>query len=342
MSNPYESPRSGNEDGDPTNGEAENPPLSEQIAPHQDSAALKPRVWPLFPLALVEMVFASLLQGVVILFVLFVIREPGQSIVEAAGTLPTRIYDARIFTTLIVCSGVSMMLGGYWFGSISARHRDCSLTDRLGLTLPQLSTVSWGVLAIGSIPVLLLAVGAVIAIEQVIPGDQSVLALYKNISDGWAIVFIIAIGVFPGVGEELFFRGFLQRRFLQRFRPAVAIGITSVIFGLAHVTPHGIALATIIGVWLGWIAYRTNSIWPGALIHAFINSGWNVYQVGRFQWGIPTIPPVWFQVVGGIIALIAFGWASKVIASQRLPAADSSVSVQRWPRLVATGESKAS
>ena len=160
---------------------------------------------------------------------------------------------------------------------------------------------------------LLVSVGAVILIETIVPGDESVLLLYKNITNGWAVVLIILIGVLPGFGEELFFRGFFQRRMLQRFRPWVAIGVTSLVFGLFHVTPHGIALATIIGVWLGVIAWRTNSMWPGACCHAFINSGWNVYQVGRFRWGFPETPPVWFTVIGGAVVIVAFAWSVRFL-----------------------------
>jgi membrane protease YdiL (CAAX protease family) len=127
------------------------------------------------------------------------------------------------------------------------------------------------------------------------------------------VVFIILIGVLPGFGEELFFRGFIQRRMLERFRPWVAIGATSLVFGIFHVTPHGIALATIIGVWLGVIAWRTNSILPSACCHAFINSGWNIYQVGRFQWGFPNIPPVWFLVIGGTVVIAAFAWSVRLL-----------------------------
>ncbi|MGB7343830.1 MAG: CPBP family intramembrane glutamic endopeptidase [Pirellulaceae bacterium] len=328
MTNPYEA----SQDATPPAVE----PLAFGQTSHsdQDVRRSKLRIWPLFPLTIAELLLASLLQVVVIVFILLFGREAGSTIKEAAMTLPTRMYEAPIFISLLACSGMSMIIGGFLFGRISAKNQRCLLSDRLGLQWPTMPILSWMTLLLGSIPVLLVAVGAVILVEKVIPGDETVLELYRNISTPWAIVFIIAIGVLPGFGEELFFRGFLQRRFLQRLRPTAAIGITSVIFGLAHVTPHGIVLATIIGVWLGIIAYRTNSIWPGAFIHAFINSGWNVYQVGRFQWGFPTIPPLWFSVIGGVITLAAFLYAAKIIASRRIPDASSGIDIQQWPRLM--------
>lgn len=97
----------------------------------------------------------------------------------------------------------------------------------------------------------------------------------------WAVPFILLIGLLPGIAEEILFRGYLQRRFIDRWGPAQGIAVTSIIFGLFHVTPHGIALATIIGVWLGMLAYQIGSILPGIFCHAAINSGWNIGQVGK-------------------------------------------------------------
>ena len=275
-------------------------------------AADKPRVWPLFLASLVELAFASVVQGAAAVVLLFTTRGEGQSIQEAAEALPTRLMEPPIFVLMIVLSGLSITGGAIVFGWI-ARNEHCSIVERLGLRWPTISPLLLACLLLGSVPVLLVSVGIVVAIETVIPGDESVLLLYKNMTNGWAVVFIVLIGVLPGFGEELFFRGFIQRRMLQRYRPWLAIGITSLVFGLFHVTPHGIALATIIGVWLGVIAWRTGSIWPSACCHAFINSGWNVYQVGRFRWGIPDIPPLWFSLLGGAVVIVAFVFAVRML-----------------------------
>jgi|SRR6056297_796588 len=96
----------------------------------------------------------------------------------------------------------------------------------------------------------------------------SLLRLYENISTPWAFVLIAVVGIFPGVSEELFFRGFVQRRLLHRYSPVTAIGITTILFALLHVTPHGIALASVMGIWLGVVAWRIGSIWPSVACHA--------------------------------------------------------------------------
>jgi membrane protease YdiL (CAAX protease family) len=265
-----------------------------------------------------ELALVSLLQVAVILVLVLSTRAKDQSMQEALASLPTRLMDPPIFVLMLLVSGLSIAAGAVLFGWISAKHCGETLTQRLGLRWPNISNSSLVCFLLGSIPVLLLSVGVVMLIEKVIPGDQSVLALYKNMTNGWAIVFIILIGLIPGFAEELFFRGFIQRRMLQRFRPSLAILLTSIVFGSFHVTPHGIALATIIGIWLGVIAWRTNSIWPSVCCHAFINSSWNVYQVGRFQWGIPEIPSVWFLIVGGMFVLAAFALSLRILINTKL------------------------
>jgi len=273
-------------------------------------SGVKPRIWPLFVACLVTLLATVVIQGVVAVIILFVTRGEGESVQAAAQKLTTTLMRPPIFVLMLICSGSTIMVPGLLFGWLSAKRAETSLSKRLGLTWPALSPVTWVGFLLGSVPVLLLSVAVVVLIEMVISGDKSTLVLYENMTTPWAILFIILIGVLPGFGEELFFRGYMQRRLLQRWNPVLAIGVTSIIFGLFHVTPHGIALATIIGVWLGIIAWRTDSIWPTVCCHAFINSGWNVYQVGRIHWGIPTIPPLWFNVIGGTVVMIAFAWSA--------------------------------
>ena len=139
----------------------------------------------------------------------------------------------------------------------------------------------------------------------------------------WAVPFILLIGLLPGIAEEILFRGYVQRRFVDRWGPAAGIAVTSIIFGLFHVTPHGIALATIIGVWLGVLAYRTGSIVPGILCHAAINSGWNVWQVGKKLWGLPETPSTATSVIGITLMVLFFALSIWALATQIRPAKES-------------------
>ncbi len=215
----------------------------------------------------------------------------------------------------------------------SAKHHKQSIALRLGLHRPSLPWSVWTLLLLGSVFVFHIAVGLVWLVEQVIPGDGSLLRLYENISTPWAFVLIAVVGIFPGISEELFFRGFMQRRLLHRYSPVTAIGISTILFALLHVTPHGIALASVMGVWLGVVAWRIGSIWPSVACHAFVNSTWNVYQIGRFQWGVPDLPPMWLGVTSGIVLLVAFILACGKLRGMKFTAPFSASAISPAHRL---------
>jgi sodium transport system permease protein len=92
----------------------------------------------------------------------------------------------------------------------------------------------------------------------------------------WMIV--VALGIVPGICEELFFRGFLFRGLQTRFRPWITIGLTAILFGVFHVIlAGGVAIervlpSTLMGLLLGWVAYRSGSVLPGMLLHVLHNS----------------------------------------------------------------------
>ncbi len=283
-------------------------PVDAVADPHDPQASAapnaKPRIWPLFPV--LALVFLSTIASQAIIAVIIVVIQVANGEPVDEEKMIAQFTTVPMLLMNLVSAFVCMVGGSLLFGWLSARRAGCSLAGRLGVRWPSFSVFSLVGFLLGSVPVLILSLVAVYLVALVITPDTSLLAMYESMTTPWAIVFIIAIGVFPGIGEELLFRGYFQRRMLQRCGPWVAIGVTSILFGLVHITPHAIALATVIGVWLGVMAWRTNSIWPGACCHAFINSGWNVYQVGRIHWGIPEVPPLWFSAIGGAVVLAAF------------------------------------
>jgi membrane protease YdiL (CAAX protease family) len=80
--------------------------------------------------------------------------------------------------------------------------------------------------------------------------------------------------VVVAIPEEFFFRGYIQGRLRDTFRPAAAIAMSSVIFGLGHYLvdydPQRLAVA-FPGIVFGIIREKTGSIAPGALFHASCN-----------------------------------------------------------------------
>jgi len=83
---------------------------------------------------------------------------------------------------------------------------------------------------------------------------------------------ILFIGPMTGLGEELFFRGFVQTRLRERWGRWPAIVGASLAFGLYHFDPVHSSLAFLSGLLLGWIVEASGSLWPAVAAHAVNNS----------------------------------------------------------------------
>jgi membrane protease YdiL (CAAX protease family) len=84
--------------------------------------------------------------------------------------------------------------------------------------------------------------------------------------------------------EELFFRGVVQSRLRAAGgvfgRPWVAIGVTAVCFGLAHLLTASVARAALViapAVVIGWAYERTRSIGLCIALHSAANAVWIGY-----------------------------------------------------------------
>lgn len=84
-------------------------------------------------------------------------------------------------------------------------------------------------------------------------------------------------------GEELFFRGLLQRGLVRRIGAPGGVALAALAFGAAHADwLHG-AAAFLLGLFLGAIAQRADSIRPAIAAHAANNGVALIEKLGGFQ-----------------------------------------------------------
>ena len=77
----------------------------------------------------------------------------------------------------------------------------------------------------------------------------------------------VAAGIAAPVLEEIVFRGMILAALLRCYEPRKAIIWSAVIFGIAHLNPWQFIAAFIIGCAIGWLFWRTRSIWIGIFMH---------------------------------------------------------------------------
>lgn len=80
------------------------------------------------------------------------------------------------------------------------------------------------------------------------------------------LLSVLVIAGSAGICEEFVFRGVLQRGF-ETFGKAKAILLTAFLFSLTHLDFQKILGTFVLGVLIGFIVYRTNSLWCGMFAH---------------------------------------------------------------------------
>lgn len=81
---------------------------------------------------------------------------------------------------------------------------------------------------------------------------------------------LIFIALFAGIGEELFFRGVLQRLFIRAFKnPWMGIVVAAFLFSFFHFQFLGFVPRFLLGILLGAIYWFSGSIIPAMIAHFF-------------------------------------------------------------------------
>jgi membrane protease YdiL (CAAX protease family) len=122
---------------------------------------------------------------------------------------------------------------------------------------------------------------------------QQSTAEFDGIPSLTIIGLVIASAVVAGTVEEISYRGFMQGPIERRHGPFVAIGITGIVFGLSHYTHKEMTLALmpfymLVAINYGVIAWLTDSVRPGILLHAGGNivNALLLLSAGRSEWRV--------------------------------------------------------
>ena len=85
------------------------------------------------------------------------------------------------------------------------------------------------------------------------------------------VAFFLAVTVLAPVVEELTYRG-LGFSLMVPYGVVLAIVGTGLLFGLTHGLLIGLPVLAFFGIVVGWLRARTDSVYPGMLLHATFNA----------------------------------------------------------------------
>ena len=102
------------------------------------------------------------------------------------------------------------------------------------------------------------------------PQGQQIIDLFAALDSH--IWFMLVGVIFAPVIEEIFFRGFLFQGFRQQYGWMRAGLLSSAIFAVGHLDPVALIPTFILGFLLSYMYHRTNSVWPGIILHFLVNA----------------------------------------------------------------------
>ncbi len=100
-------------------------------------------------------------------------------------------------------------------------------------------------------------------------------ASYRLLADSSSplefVFVVVTVALVPAVCEEFLFRGLVQRTFEERYGGLLAAVLAGMIFGLYHLNPFGIVPLVSLGVFFGFVVYRSGSVLLAVTAHFFNN-----------------------------------------------------------------------
>lgn len=130
------------------------------------------------------------------------------------------------------------------------------------------------------------------------------LTRFDNI--GALLAGLIVIAVLPAIGEEIVFRGVLQRKLYHIVsNHHVAIWIAAILFSAIHLQFYGFFPRMLLGALFGYIYYWSANLWYPIFAH-FVNNGFTLIMLYLYQQKTTDINLEATDAVPWSTALIAF------------------------------------
>jgi uncharacterized protein len=232
-------------------------------------AAHGPRVWKFWGTALWGfVVFAAMFAGQIAVVVIFVLEKGGSVDVESVIRV---VAGSGLAISLSVIAGLPAVLAALW---LAIRFTRTPFAEYLALRWTNLRNV-----LIGTVGLAILVFGWDMlsrATGREVTPDFMVGVLKSARSDGALWLLVAAFCIAAPISEELFARGFLYRGWSETFlKVPGAIVLSSLVWTGLHLQYDWFFFGEVfcIGLWLGYIRYRSGSTWLTILIHGLNNLG---------------------------------------------------------------------
>jgi len=249
--------------------------MEDQMTPEVKGQAERAPTEPL--LAWIHPVVFALLS-LALVFILYQVVGGGVTFLLLGGTIDQSNVDvvrwATLLSQLLLILVPTLILGHLRFGSLRGAFR---------LRLPRASELIVSIVAIFALQqvlqVYMLAQDAlplpevlrkfVDLLKQVF--EQTYRVLVSARSPGEFVIVLLSVAVVPAIAEEFFFRGLIQKTLGQAAGGLHAAILAGIVFGLYHLNPLNVVALVILGIYFGFLVYRTGSLTLALAAHFFNN-----------------------------------------------------------------------
>lgn len=105
------------------------------------------------------------------------------------------------------------------------------------------------------------------------PAPKELNQMFLGFFDVAPVWYVFVVGsLLAGFCEELLFRGMIFKGLKTRVGAVWALLLSSAMFGFFHITPYKMVTTALIGLWLGFLFFRSRSLWTSIYAHAFNNA----------------------------------------------------------------------
>ncbi len=102
---------------------------------------------------------------------------------------------------------------------------------------------------------------------------EHITKIFLNINSvSGLIINLIMMALIPAIGEELMFRGLIQKSLSKKMNIHIAIFISAFIFSFIHFQFFGFLPRFLMGVFFGYVFYWSGNLWLTIFAH-FVNNG---------------------------------------------------------------------
>jgi len=131
----------------------------------------------------------------------------------------------------------------------------------------------WGILTAIAMFLMVIGIGYLLYATGIVDQETDISNI-EVLAGNLSIFSMFFIIVFQSIGEEIFFRGFLLEKIDSFAGKNIAILVTAILFGLAHMS-YGKLYPTFIpmlmGIFLGYIVFKTKNLYAAITAHMLYN-----------------------------------------------------------------------